>query len=67
MGEYARYYTLERFGVDIGDDDDRPPKPKKDWKWSCKICGKPLGSEVANRNHMRDKHAIAKAEKENQP
>jgi hypothetical protein len=62
MGEYARYYTLERFGVDIGDDDDRSHKPKKDWKWSCKICDKRLGSEVANRDHMRDKHAITKAE-----
>jgi len=63
MGEYARYYTLERFGVDIGDDDDCQPKPKKDRKWACKICGKRLSSEVANRNHLRDKHAV-KAEEQ---
>jgi hypothetical protein len=63
MGEYARAYTLERFGVDIGDDDDkRTPRSMRDWKWSCKRCGKPLGSEKANKDHMRDKHAIARAE-----
>jgi len=59
MGEYARAYTLERFGVDIGDDDDTPPKPKKDWKWSCNKCGKPLGSEQANIHHMLAKHGRA--------
>jgi hypothetical protein len=60
MGEYARRYTLEQFGVDIGgDDEDCSPKPKKDWKWSCKICGKPLGSERANKDHIRDMHADA--------
>jgi hypothetical protein len=64
MGEYARLYTLEHFGVDIGDDDDCTPKPKKDWKWSCKICGKPLGSERANKDHVRDKHALARATEE---
>ena len=62
MGEYARAYTLERFGVDIGDDgDDCPPRPRRDWKWSCKTCGKPLGSERANIDHMRDKHGITAA------
>lgn len=59
MGEYARAYTLERFGVDIGDDNDPPPRPKRDWKWSCKKCGKCLGSERANKDHMRDKHGAA--------
>ena len=64
MGEYARIYTLERYGVDIGDDDERPPRPKRDWKWSCKKCDKPLGSEKANQDHMRDKHAIKAVEGE---
>ena len=64
MGEYARVYTLERFGVDIGDDNERPPRPKRDWKWSCKKCGKPLGSEKANQDHMRDKHATKAVEGE---
>ena len=42
MGEYARQYTLERFGVDIGGDDDdaRParakrPVPAKPFGCSC--------------------------------
>jgi hypothetical protein len=60
MGEYARAYTLERFGVDIGDDDE-PPRPKREWKWSCKKCGKRLASEQANKDHMRDKHGVAAA------
>jgi hypothetical protein len=30
--------------VDIGGDDDQSLKPKKEWKWSCKICSKRLGS-----------------------
>jgi hypothetical protein len=59
MGEYARAYTLERFGVDIGDDDDERPRSKRDWKWSCNKCGKRLGSEQANKDHMRDKHTKA--------
>jgi hypothetical protein len=62
MGEYARDYILGRFGVDIGDD-ERPPRSKRDWKWSCKKCGKPLGGEQANKDHMRDKHAIKAVEK----
>jgi hypothetical protein len=64
MGEYARDYILGRFGVDIGDDDERPLRSKRDWQWSCKRCGKPLGSEQANKDHMRDKHAIKQAEGE---
>ncbi len=39
MGEYARLYTLEHFGVDIGDD-ERPKrqkleKPQKRFGCSC--------------------------------
>lgn len=62
MGEYARLYTLENFGVDIGGDDrslvidlERELARKK---WRCKMCSKSLGSEKANKDHMRDKHGI---------
>ena len=57
MGYHARIYTLEHFGVDIGDDnEEKPPAPKKDWKWSCKLCNKPLGSYRAHMDHMKAKH-----------
>ncbi len=61
MGEYARAYTLERFGVVI-ENDDEPQRPKREWKWSCKKCGKPLASEQANKDHMRDKHGMPAAQ-----
>jgi hypothetical protein len=50
MGEYAEAYTLEKFGVDIS------KTAKTKWKWGCKLCGKKLASELANKNHMKDKH-----------
>lgn len=57
MGEYARDFILGSYGVDIGDDDEEAViRPKKDWKWTCKLCGKPLGSEQANKDHTRVKH-----------
>ncbi len=52
MGEYARQYILDHHGVDIGDDDERPWKPKP----KCPTCGKYLRSEQAVRDHQRDKH-----------
>lgn len=61
MGEYARDYILSQYQVDIGDDtnyDQEIKHPKKDWKWSCKLCGKPLGSEQANKDHTRVKHPL---------
>ena len=60
MGEYARLYTLEHFGVDIGgdDEDEAAYKKRKEarLKWKCRLCGRKLASEQANKDHMRDKH-----------
>jgi hypothetical protein len=55
MGEYARQYALEQHGVDIGDDDDRPRKPKPP-RIRCPKCGKHFKSEQAVRDHTRDYH-----------
>lgn len=53
MGEYARLYTLERFGVDIGDDprEKKPAKPRI----GCH-CGRHFSSPQALADHKRDKH-----------
>ena len=52
MGEHARIYTLERFGVDIGDDND-DYQPKKSKRFGCH-CGKSFRSEEALYHHKRD-------------
>lgn len=64
MGEYARAYTLEHFGVDIGGDEDDEAYFKREEarrRWKCKLCGRKLLSEGANANHMKDKHGIEAA------
>lgn len=58
MGEYAEQYTMEHFGVDISES-ERKPK----WKWACPTCGKNLSSEAAQKQHMRDKHAVRASNK----
>ena len=56
MGEYARLYTLEHFGVDIGDDDDRPSKSKRH---RC-ICGRTFKKPQSLADHQRSTgHGIA--------
>lgn len=55
MGEYARQYTLDTFGVDIGDSDDqttkpRPPKPLK--RFGCS-CGKAFLTLEARTQHQQ--------------
>lgn len=54
MGEYARLYTLERFGVDIGD--GPPIKRPKPARIGCH-CGRHFSSPQALADHKRDKHA----------
>ena len=54
MGEYARQYTLERFGVDIGDDRE-PVRTKPVKKYGCK-CGRMFVSQEAKHQHFIDKH-----------
>lgn len=70
MGEYARLYTLEHFGVDIGDDDERPRPPKKpvpEKRFGCS-CGRAFVSDEARGQHQKDTgHAPSKrAAKEQQ-
>lgn len=51
MGEYARQFTLDRFGVDIGDDEfERAPKPKK--RVGCS-CGKVFVTERSRDQHQK--------------
>lgn len=59
MGEYARDYILKHHGVDIGDDDDRPIKPKKH---GCS-CGRRFKFLHALEDHVKDTgHVIKKKE-----
>lgn len=63
MGEYARQYTLEEFGVDIGDSDDRPKKlkkPKPIKRFGCS-CSRAFIDLQALEQHRRDTgHAASK-------
>ena len=47
MGEYARQYTLDRFGVDIGD--DREPVKR----YGCS-CGRMFITQQAKEQHQKD-------------
>lgn len=65
MGEYARLYTLEHFGVDIGDDDERekkPKSPKPAKRFGCS-CGKAFIDAAARSQHQQATgHAPSKRE-----
>lgn len=52
MGEYARQYTLERFGVDIGDDKE-PIKQKPVKRFGCS-CGRMFFTLKAKEQHQKD-------------
>ena len=52
MGEYARQYTLEKFGVDIGDDRE-PIKPKPVKRFGCS-CGRVFINAQAKEQHQKD-------------
>ena len=69
MGEYARLYTLEHFGVDIGDDDDRPRKPKTrkpPKRFGCS-CGRAFINLQAVEQHRKDTGHAASKRKEPSP
>ena len=52
MGEYARQYTLDRFGVDIGDDRE-PVKTKPVKRYGCS-CGRVFITQQAKEQHQKD-------------
>jgi hypothetical protein len=59
MGEYARLYTLQTFGVDIGDNDDYV-SPKQTKKFGCS-CGKTFKSNYALEMHQEaTEHPMSK-------
>jgi len=69
MGVYARQYTLEHFGVDIGDDENparqKPEKPQKRFGCSCKrafISAQALNQHQADTGHA-DSKRVSKAKK----
>ena len=64
MGDYARQYTLERFGVDIGDDRELvKTKPVK--KYGCS-CGRVFITEQAKEQHQKDTGHINKRSHDDQ-
>ena len=58
MGEYARQYTLDRFGVDIGDDRE-PVKTKPVKRYGCS-CGRVFITQQAKEQHQKDTGHINK-------
>lgn len=61
MGEYARQHILEEFGVDIGDSDDRPKKPKKPTpikRFGCS-CGRAFVNPQALSQHQEHTGHVA--------
>ena len=58
MGEYARQYTLDRFGVDIGDDRE-PVKTKPVKRYGCS-CGRMFITQQAKEQHQKDTGHINK-------
>jgi len=50
MGEYARQYTLDMFGVDIGDYD--PPPTNQIKRYAC-VCSKVFISCAARAQHQQ--------------
>ena len=58
MGEYARQYTLDRFGVDIGDDRE-PIKTKPVKRYGCS-CGRMFITQQAKEQHQKDTGHINK-------
>ena len=50
MGEYARQYIFDRFGIDIGEDDS--PANSRSKKYGC-VCGKVFLSYAARAEHQR--------------
>ena len=52
MGEYARQYTLEHFGVDIGDDDRQQKPPRYVKRFGCS-CGRMFVSAEAKSQHQQ--------------
>ena len=52
MGEYARQYTLDMFGVDIGDDRE-PIKTKPVKRYGCS-CGRVFITQQAKEQHQKD-------------
>ena len=52
MGEYARQYTLERYGVYIGDDRG-PIKSKPVKRFGCS-CGRVFITQEAKDQHQKD-------------
>jgi hypothetical protein len=65
MGEYARIQMAEEARRMFGGDwepEDFENEPVKAKRPVCPKCGKKFRTHSAVRNHMRDKHAIAKAE-----
>lgn len=60
MGEYAEQYTLQHFGVDIAELDQ---KKKAKWKWACPVCGKNMSSHKAQSQHVAMKHGAQPKEK----
>ena len=58
MGECARQYTLDRFGVDIGDDRE-PIKTKPVKRYGCS-CGRVFITQQAKEQHQKDTGHINK-------
>lgn len=52
MGEYARQYALERFGVDIGDGKE-PIKQKPVKRFGCS-CGRMFFTMKAKEQHQKN-------------
>lgn len=60
MGEYARQYTLDRFGVDIGDGRElRKTKPVK--RYGCS-CARMFITQQAKEQHQKDTGRINKGD-----
>jgi hypothetical protein len=63
MGEYARQYIEDHFGVDIGDGECEPkPKPVK--RFGCR-CGRTFVNQQAREQHQKDTGHTATKSKEN--
>ena len=56
MGEYAEQYTIKTFNINSS-----VPNKKAKWKWACPKCGKNLASQVAQNQHLKDKHKITES------